>query len=313
MATLEEMLDLQKRFEEAKKAKQESGLMDALQSTASGFVNRPTYASIMLNRPNQRVDMSGLKGAAFDKPEDIADLYKKYEEAKLERENKLQMKDKELEAEKLKTQDERAFQKELMGQKFGQEKYLKSLDLAQKQSEKHPKDVAGKLEKLNATDKVRFDNVALGLDGIKGMDEALKAGSNTFSLIGDNPFTVAQRYAAEAFGRMQSGGAINTDEEKRFMAMGPRPTDSPQIQADKLKKQKALFEDRLKTLGFSADEIGKNFTLSYGPQKGAGKSIPGVQDVKANGKIKVSNGSQTFEIDPSDLEDAKKDGFSVVK
>jgi len=282
MATIEEMMDLQKRFEEARANKKASEYADATAGIGNAMANRPSYASIMLNRPSQRVDMSPFKGGAYEKPEDIADLYAKYQEAQKAREGNLEV-EKMKEDRRLKEREEDYLrQKEMQGASFNQQKALKGMDLAQKQADKNPKDVAGKLEKLSATDKVRFDNVSLGLDGVKGMDEALKGGSNTFSLIGDNPFTVAQRYAAEAFGRMQSGGAINKDEEARFIAMGPRPTDSPAIQADKLKKQKALFEDRLKTLGFSPDEIGKNFSLAYGPEKGPGKSIPGVQDAKAS-------------------------------
>jgi hypothetical protein len=274
MPTLEEMIDLKKRYEEAQAAKGSSEIQDLVAGIGSNIANRPTYASIMLNRPSQRMDFSPFKGGAYEKPEDIADLYAKYQEAQKNREGNLEV-EKMKEDRRLREREEdyqRSKEKDVAN--FGQQKALKAMDLAQKEKEKRPTDLVGKLEKLNASDKARFDNIQLGLDAVKGMDEALAKGSNTFSLIGSNQFTSAQDYAAEAFGRMQSGGAINKDEEERFKRMGPGPTDSVEMQAKKLAAQKKVFEDRLKTLGFSADEIGKSFELSYKPK--GGKAIPGL-------------------------------------
>ena len=135
--------------------------------------------------------------------------------------------------------------------------------------------VDGRTSKLNSTDKARLDNLKMGLTGIQGMDAALTSGDNTFSIIGDNDFTRNQRDTAEAFGRMQSGGAINKDEEERFIAAGPGLRDSKEIQRKKLLAQRDMFTSRAKTLGFTAEELGLDFEVTYG---GGGKDSSGVPD-----------------------------------
>ena len=130
-----------------------------------------------------------------------------------------------------------------------------------------PKGLAERIKDLNSSDKARLDNVQMTIKGIRDMDAALAKGVNTFSLIGDNDYTTAERSAAEAFGRMQSGGAINKEEEKRFIAMGPKATDSVEQQAAKLKRQQEELYSRAKTLGFEPDELGLKFKLAYGTPK----------------------------------------------
>lgn len=98
-----------------------------------------------------------------------------------------------------------------------------------------------------------------GMNAITGMEQAIASGvgpthidANT-PLIGnfksDNAFTSNQRIGAEMFGRLQSGGAINKDEEKRFIALGPRPGDKPEIAREKLAAQKAALEDKMRIFG----------------------------------------------------------------
>jgi hypothetical protein len=166
---------------------------------------------------------------------------------------------------------------------------LKDRELSNKQKEKTEVSPEIKLAKLNTSDKARYDNSKLGLEYVQKMDNALANGDNTFSLVGDNNFTNAQAYAAEAFGRMQSGGAINKDEEARFLRMAPRPTDSLEMQRTKLANQQKLFADRLNTLGFTPEEAGLSLKeISYGaakspPKDGDTKQINGANYVKVNG------------------------------
>lgn len=114
----------------------------------------------------------------------------------------------------------------------------------------------GRLEKLNSSDKARFDNALMAIKGLDEMSNALKSGQNTFSVIGDNDYTAAARRASEAFGRMQSGGAINKDEEARFEKALPQVTDSSEMQRKKIQTQRNEMLSRLKTLGFSPEELG---------------------------------------------------------
>ncbi len=181
---------------------------------------------------------------------------------------------------------------------FAEKKELKGLELAQKQEEaklRHEdkkgdqeirkmtaqalldeknqkktdaKSIEGRLAKLNSGDKARFDNSKLGLEYTQQMDAALASGDNTFSVVGDNNFTNSLALAAEAFGRMQSGGAINHQEEARFMKMSPTKTDSVPIQRQKLQNMQKLFADRLHTLGFTPDETGLPLKeMAYGAAK----------------------------------------------
>ncbi len=126
-----------------------------------------------------------------------------------------------------------------------------------------------RIKNLSGTDKARFDNARMAAQALDEMDAALAAGDNTFSLIGDSAYTAAARRATEAYGRMQSGGAINKEEESRFEKTLPRPTDSAEIQRKKLVKQKQEMVSRLKTLGFTPEQADiKTQDYQYGkPQK----------------------------------------------
>lgn len=144
---------------------------------------------------------------------------------------------------------------------------LKRQELAQKSNNKNSPEY--KLSKLSGTDKARFDNAKMVLNSLDGMAKALDAGDNTFSMIGDNDYTRNARTATEAYGRMQSGGAINKDEEKRFSDTLPTARDSADIQRKKILAQRAEMLSRLKTLGFSPEDIGyKPAEFKYGLNSG---------------------------------------------
>lgn len=120
-----------------------------------------------------------------------------------------------------------------------------------------------KLKKLNETGKARLDNVRMAHEAISGMADALAGGDNTFSIIGDNNFTMAERNFTEALGRMQSGGAINKQEEKRFAMMAPKFNDSVQIKQQKLEKMQKEMGDRFRTLGFEPSEFGLSTQIAH--------------------------------------------------
>lgn len=121
------------------------------------------------------------------------------------------------------------------------------------------------LEKLGSETKKMVGIANEGLNAVLGMTEAFDSGVTPSyinpdtpfigSFISDDAFTSNQRTGAEMFGRLQSGGAINKDEEARFVAMGPRPGDSPEIARQKLQSQKAALEDRLKILGITPEVL----------------------------------------------------------
>lgn len=112
---------------------------------------------------------------------------------------------------------------------------------------------------LNSSDKQRYDNINMASKGIAGMRTALTNGDNTFSLIGDNDFTANRSRAVEAIGRMQSGGAIGVDEQKRFEKMLPTSMDSAEMQQKKLQALEDEMTARIQTMG-----LGENKTIPHG-------------------------------------------------
>lgn len=183
-------------------------------------------------------------------------------------------------------------QKDPLVAQMAKDKYEES-----KQKKEFEKSPEGRLQKLNSGDKARFDNSMLGLQSIQAMDSALAAGDNTFSIIGDNDYTRNLAMAAEAFGRMQSGGAIQKDEEARFLAMSPTAKDSIEQQRKKLEGMQRLFVDRLRTLGFKPDDIGVPLQeIKYGKAKGdalgktaGGAAAPKPKTVMQNGHVYTLN------------------------
>lgn len=142
---------------------------------------------------------------------------------------------------------------------------LKKAELARKNSPEE------RQKNLNSSDKARFDNALMALKGLDDMGAALDSGQNTFSLVGDNDYTAASRRATEAYGRMQSGGAINKEEEKRFEATLPKTSDAKEMQRNKILKQRDEMISRLKTLGFTPEQVGyEPKSFSYGSPKQSG-------------------------------------------
>lgn len=152
-------------------------------------------------------------------------------------------------------------------------------------------DPVQRLRSLSGTDKARYDNALMVAKAVDEMGGALDNGQSTFRAIGDNDYTAAERRAAEAYGRMQSGGAINKDEEERFMAMLPRSTDSKEMQRKKLIGQRDEMMSRLRTLGFTPEEAGyeaANFNYGMSPEELAEKEMNVAQDVPPLDDKKIS-------------------------
>ena len=146
------------------------------------------------------------------------------------------------------------------------------------EAEKRKRTPKGKLEAMSGDQKGRFDNVTMAIDALTGMESALKAGDNTFSLVGDNDFTRNETKWEEAIGRMQSGGAIGVEEAERFRRMIPGVRDSADVQAKKLADMRVLMEQRFGTFGFDksqASELGLDparmgWAASAAPASGGG-------------------------------------------
>lgn len=180
-----------------------------------------------------------------------------------------------------------------------------AMDLEDKKFSKTPE---GRLQKLGAEQKQRLDNAKLGLISTRGMADALKAGDNTFSLIGDNDFTQQRALFEESLGRMQSGGAISKEEEKRFKEMAPTKWDSAEMQQKKLAQLEQEMNSRIATLGFKPEDVGISAGSSGVVQQGAGSIIPSA-NAKSGVTIKHGTEEDGFVFlggDPSDKKNWKK-------
>lgn len=141
------------------------------------------------------------------------------------------------------------------------EDYRKKQEIAQQMSRQAaadkatPKDYDQQLANLSGEQLKRFDSSAMGLQAVVDMQKALKSGSNTFSLIGDNPYTMSLSKFEEALGRMQSGGAITSDEVAKFKNMAPSVTDSTEIQRAKMQDLITELASRVQNLGFNPEEV----------------------------------------------------------
>ena len=167
----------------------------------------------------------------FAPPKPKAELITPYQQAQLDLENK-------------KLAATSAHQKQLLASAQGKEA-----------AKAAPKDYNTKLQSLNASEKARFDNVRSYSKAVDDLEVALVKGGNRYSLIGDNDFTSALDRAAESFGRMQSGGAINKDEEARFINMIRALGDDRSRTYSKVAEARREADSRFETLGFSASEV----------------------------------------------------------
>lgn len=163
-----------------------------------------------------------------------------------------------------------------------------NLKLLENQKKSDPKNLTG-------GDKVRYDNILMVQKAIDGMDAALKGGQNTFTLKGDNDFTLNAKYAVEAIGRMQSGGVIGVDEAQMFREMLPTKWDSKEMQAKKLEDLRYAMNSRIDTLGISKDKVG------YVPKELAYGKDEKVKTAKANSskpKTIIQDG-HTYTLNPT--------------
>jgi hypothetical protein len=147
------------------------------------------------------------------------------------------------------------------------------------------------------------------------MAAALEAGDWTVNPIGDNNYTLARTNYVEAIGRMQSGGAINNDEAEKFRSLAPGPMDSSEMQQTKLKEAYTEMALRMKNLGFTPEEMAAERSGVKVPDSiGSKKDMSGTATAAAppKGKVWVSNGKETLEVNASDVAAAKADGYTPV-
>jgi len=156
------------------------------------------------------------------------------------------------------------------------------------------------LKEAGAEGRKSIGGIAEGLKSLQQMEFAVKNGdgptmlnsSTPFvgNLISDTPYTSAERVLVDVVGRLQSGGAINSDEGASFKAMGPRPNDTPEVKMQKLASQKSFLLNKLKANGLDESQLREGgFNVDYHPpqrQAVAGNNqglnqaqVPGMSEV----------------------------------
>lgn len=135
-----------------------------------------------------------------------------------------------------------------------------------------------------------ISNSAMALNGVLGMGNALKKGTNTFSLIGDNDFTNARRSFVEGIGRLQSGGLIGKEEAENYEAMAPKATDSAKQQQDKLRALEAELKSRLELAGADPEQV-----LGKRAEATAASQVKYVKDRQTGKTLKVNGLGEILE------------------
>lgn len=149
-------------------------------------------------------------------------------------------------------------------------------DLEKSAFEKTPQ---GKLQKLSGDQRKRFDETVGTLNALTDLSSAYEdfgeknlaertyqMSSNPIKKLfsGDTPYTEASGRFKEFLGRLQSGGAITTDERQAFASMIPEATDSPKIAREKIKNLEFELGNRLNTFGIPMSDASEMGLLKKG-------------------------------------------------
>lgn len=154
--------------------------------------------------------------------------------------------------------------------------------------EREMADPAKRLAKQPGEVRQKLGFVTSGLENLSNYEDTFRKGGRQSrinsqtpllgSFVSSTPIDDARINMEESIGRLASGGAINTDEEKRFRQMIPRAGDNDQDAARKLIQLRSEMENKLTGYGFSKDDLpGMGFDskkLGYGteyasmPQRG---------------------------------------------
>lgn len=224
--------------------------------------------------------------AAIAKPESIADIFSRrtpeYEAKKLTEASKLEREAKEFEQRSRKAEAEiknleasagiDSEKKRLEIQKIKEDLAMSPIARRKAAAEagKLERETSGaidpraKLAKLGAESQNKIGGIVTALDALEALKGSTQKGfgprriNPDFPIVGsfvsDDPYSAEERVVTEVVGRLQSGGAINDEEGRRFKEMGPRPGDTPQISAQKIDAQKRFLENKMIALGIRPEE-----------------------------------------------------------
>lgn len=125
-----------------------------------------------------------------------------------------------------------------------------------------PKEEKPKERKLSQDERALLNNSALAYKALFDMEKAIKEGKSRSTILGDNEYTYAANRFVEGIGRMQSGGAIGSEEAENFKRLIPGRFDNEKLSKQKIQDMKAELEARLKSINFDPKEILQSRTPS---------------------------------------------------
>jgi hypothetical protein len=231
----------------------------------------------------------------------------------------------------------------------GIESRLAQTDLALKQSQiaKNYADAKNGPNGVNALAKrLPADKVLLVNEGnelpklLENIGATLEANADSFGpvmgrLSSLNPYDERgqaiqsqMKTAAQQIGKYMEGGVLRKEDEAKYQAMLPALSDTPETAKNKLAIVRNMLASKQKSdvaalaaSGYDATGVARGDlsvpdlpdALTRG--KGKGGAILGAEKAMASdsGRVKVSNGKETYFIELRDLPDAMKDGFKAVK
>lgn len=274
---------LMQGFENQQKTKRQQAfdsINTAIKLREAGYDVTPEQVQGMIPKEKSFFD-SFLSSEEETQPQSV-DVFSKrtpeYEQAKLDQARKRKLE--ELQIEDL----SKPYQETREGKKFiEQERIRTQSDIDKKQKEKEIEEQVNPLGNLGGEDRNKVGSIATGLQALDEVKNAIESGyepqyisSQTpivGGLISDNPLTKAQRMVSEVVGRLQSGGAIGVEEEKRFNEMGPRAGDTQEIALQKIEDQKRFLENKLKAFRLNKEKL-KRAGFEFNEQKTQVKNQP---------------------------------------
>jgi len=121
------------------------------------------------------------------------------------------------------------------------------------------------LEKMSGEQKTKVGSLISSLDSLKDLNTLVQNGkvpsyitSDTKGIgrfISDSPIDILIRKLSDDIGRARSGGAINGDEESRFLRMLPTAADDTKTSSYKIQNLHKEFTTKIQTLGLNEHDI----------------------------------------------------------
>lgn len=141
---------------------------------------------------------------------------------------------------------------------------------------------------LTAEAALKLANFKNALQAIDEMDSSLKKGDNTFTVFGDNDYTMAQDKFAEGYGRGSSGASITDSERDAFKGRTPNYKNNPDEKTAKLRELREDIQMKI-------------------------DALQGDQQTQSGGFVKMQDASgKTFNIPANEAGDAEADGLKRI-